>query len=204
MLVVRGCIIQLLAHEVPSESLRYFIFIWQQWPMSTCFCQTYMAKAFFQHHICKIKVFLPFVGFRESVDVNKPLNNVLLVSIWMQGLSRVGFLFFSKFFQSGWFGSLAGLYGSSPLSPSTIWSSFPWVSTHPFVWPGGCDLFLMVGWASFDLLSYEYIRQTETTLSDMVIYHLQIVCSCQICQRRESIIIEVFISCDFPQVYIFL
>ena len=39
------------------------------------------------------------------------------------------------------FGGPAGLYGSAPLSPGPIGSSFPWVSTHPFVWPGRCDLF---------------------------------------------------------------
>ena len=83
------------------------------------------------------------------------------------------------------------MYGSAPLFPGSIGSSFPWVSTHPFVWPGRCDLFLLGG-ASLDLLSSEYSRYTETTLSDIMIYHLQIVCSCHICQSRGSIILEVF------------
>ena len=56
------------------------------------------------------------------------------------------------------FGSPAGLYGSAPQSPGPIGSSFSWVYTHPFVQSGGCDLFLLGGGASLDLLSSEYIR----------------------------------------------
>ena len=40
--------------------------------MSTFSFQTFMVKAFLKKQICEINFFLPFVGLRDSVDVNEP------------------------------------------------------------------------------------------------------------------------------------
>ena len=66
--------------------------------MSNCVYQTHIIEAFLQNHICEVKVFLTFVGLRESVDVDETYKNISSGFIWVKVISEAGLFLFSKLF----------------------------------------------------------------------------------------------------------
>ena len=66
--------------------------------MSNCVYHTHIIEAFLDHHICEVKVFLTFVGLRESVDVDETYKNISFGLIWVKVISEAGLFLFSKFF----------------------------------------------------------------------------------------------------------